>query len=57
LTVIAHDRFQEIIDAANAPDSVIRQENIIGIDPEELKASKEVITSFTRWDSLSSKSK
>jgi len=32
LTVVAHDRFQEIVDAANNPDSVIRTGVIIGRD-------------------------
>jgi type III restriction enzyme len=50
LTVIAHDRFQEIIDAANAPDSIVRKENIIEIDPEELKESKEVVTAAPVWE-------
>ncbi len=45
LTIVAHDRFQEIIDAANKPDSIIRKENIITIDAEELSHTKEVITS------------
>ncbi|MCC6543845.1 MAG: DEAD/DEAH box helicase family protein [Nitrospirae bacterium] len=45
LTIVAHDRFQEIIDAANRPDSIIRKENIITIDAEELSHTKEVITS------------
>ncbi len=36
LTVIAHDRFQAIIDAANKPDSIIRRENIIEIDPSDI---------------------
>jgi len=45
LTIIAHDKFQQIVDAANAPDSIIRQENIIEIDPDALSMKKEVITS------------
>ena len=45
LTIVAHDRFQEIIDEANKPDSIIRKENIITIDAEELSQPKEVITS------------
>lgn len=49
LTIIAHDRFQEIIDAANAPDSIIRKENIIEIDPEALKESREVVTAAPIW--------
>ncbi|NCD32880.1 MAG: hypothetical protein EOL87_05605 [Spartobacteria bacterium] len=47
VTIIAHDRFQEIIEAANAPDSIIRKENIIEIDQNELKQAKEVITAST----------
>ncbi|MEI8173144.1 MAG: DEAD/DEAH box helicase family protein, partial [Deltaproteobacteria bacterium] len=44
LTIVAHDKFQEIVDAANSPDSIIRKENIITIDAEELNRPKEVIT-------------
>src|SRR3989344_4412660 len=44
LTIIAHDRFQSIVDAANDPNSIIRQENIIEIDPDALPESQEVIT-------------
>src|SRR3990172_2660850 len=44
LTIVAHDKFQEIIDEANKPDSIIRKENIITIDTEELNRPKEVIT-------------
>src|ERR1019366_830517 len=32
LTIVAHDRFQEIIDDANRPDSIIRTGVIIGKD-------------------------
>ncbi len=49
LTIIAHDRFQEIVDAANAPDSIIRKENIIEIDPSALSQPKEVITAAPVW--------
>lgn len=42
LTIVSHDRFQEIVDEANKPDSIIRLENIIEID-EELTASKEMV--------------
>lgn len=45
LTIIAHDRFQSIVDAANDPNSIIRKENIIEIDPNALPADQEVITS------------
>ncbi|HLG30110.1 MAG TPA: DEAD/DEAH box helicase family protein, partial [Candidatus Brocadiales bacterium] len=44
LTIVAHDRFQEIIEEANKPDSIIRKENIITIDEQELNQPKEVIT-------------
>lgn len=45
LTIIAHDRFQSIVDAANDPNSIIRKENIIEIDPNALPADQEVVTS------------
>lgn len=32
LTIIAHDRFQEVLDAANKPDSIIRKTIVIGDD-------------------------
>ncbi|OVE73943.1 hypothetical protein BVX94_02395 [bacterium B17] len=43
LTIVSHDRFQEIVDEANKPDSIIRLENIIEID-EELTTPKETVT-------------
>lgn len=43
LTIVAHDRFQEIIDDANRPDSIIRVGVVIGRDiPLERKQSVEV---------------
>ncbi|MBF0405454.1 MAG: DEAD/DEAH box helicase family protein [Nitrospirae bacterium] len=45
LTIVAHDKFQAIIEEANKPDSIIRKENIITIDPTELNQPKEVLTS------------
>ncbi len=50
LTIVAHDKFQEIIDEANKPDSIIRKENIIEIDVDELEQSKEVVTSVSVID-------
>lgn len=44
LTIVAHDRFQEIIDEANKPNSIIRKENIIEIDESELNQTKQVIS-------------
>lgn len=45
LTIVAHDKFQEIIDEANKPDSIIRKENIITIDTQDLSQPKVVVTS------------
>jgi type III restriction enzyme len=50
LTIVAHDKFQEIIDAANRPDSIIRMKNIIEIDPMELQQGKEIVASVPRWE-------
>ncbi|MFH0991003.1 MAG: DEAD/DEAH box helicase family protein [bacterium] len=47
LTIVAHDKFQQIIDEANKPDSIIKKENIIVIDTEELEQSKEVVVSVS----------
>ncbi|HHT9146110.1 MAG TPA: DEAD/DEAH box helicase [Candidatus Wunengus sp. YC61] len=47
LTIVAHDKFQEIIDAANQPDSIIKRQNIIEIDPQEISQQKEVVTSIS----------
>ncbi|MFZ2899044.1 MAG: DEAD/DEAH box helicase family protein [Saprospiraceae bacterium] len=44
LTIVAHDKFQEIVDEANKPGSIIRKENIIEIDETELRQRKEVVT-------------
>ncbi len=47
LTIVAHDKFQEIIDEANKPDSIIKRENVIIIDAEALKQTQEVVTSVS----------
>jgi type III restriction enzyme len=47
LTIVAHDRFQEIVDAANRSDSIIRLENIIQIDPQDISQPKQVVTSLS----------
>ena len=44
LTIVSHDKFQEIIDEANKPDSIIKQENIIEIDEQDIEQEKEVLT-------------
>lgn len=48
LTIVSHDKFQEIIDEANKPDSIIKQGNVIVIDEQELQRPKEVVTSTSR---------
>lgn len=48
LTIVAHDRFQEIIDEANKPDSIIRKENIIEINVDDISQPKEVVTSVSQ---------
>ncbi|MEI7603976.1 MAG: DEAD/DEAH box helicase family protein [bacterium] len=45
LTVVAHDKFNTIIEEANKPDSLIKKENIIEIDPSALPERQEVIVS------------
>ncbi|MCK5147898.1 DEAD/DEAH box helicase family protein [bacterium] len=52
LTIVAHDKFQEIVDAANLPDSIIRKENIIEIDETALNQTKQVITAPSILDNL-----
>lgn len=48
LTVVAHDRFQEIIDDANRPDSIIRAGVVIGRDiPEEVKRGVRIRSTVT----------
>lgn len=45
LTIVQHDKFQDIVDEANKPDSIIRLKNIIVIDDEEEgNFRKEIIT-------------
>lgn len=47
LTIVAHDKFQEIVDEANRPDSPIRMDTvIIGRDIPEQRQTSVVIESF-----------
>jgi len=47
LTIVSHDRFQEIVDHANDPDSIIRTGVVIGEDvPEVGKKAVEVKTTI-----------
>ncbi len=50
LTIVAHDRFQEIIDEANRPDSIIRAGVVIGRDiPLD---ERKVVTASSRLDDM-----
>lgn len=44
LTIIAHDKFQEILEEAQKEGSIIRKENIIEINEEEISNKKEAVT-------------
>ena len=47
LTIVSHDKFQEIVDHANDPDSIIRAGVVIGRDiPEAGRKAVEVRSSF-----------
>jgi len=50
LTIIAHDKFQEIIEAAQKEGSIIKKENIIEIDEEEISRRKEAVTTVSNLD-------
>ncbi len=47
LTIVSHDKFQEIVDLANREDSLIRKENIIEIDETDINQPKQVIKATT----------
>lgn len=49
LTIIAHDKFQAIVEAANDPNSIIRKENIIEIDPANLPEPQTIVTSLSSF--------
>ena len=44
LNIVAHDRFQEIIDEANRPDSVVRLQQVI-LDPEQMQQKTVTVVS------------
>ncbi len=50
LTIVSHDKFQEIVDEANKKDSIIKKENIIEIDEIEISEKKEVVTTETKFE-------
>ncbi len=44
LNIVAHDKFQEIIDEANRPDSAIRMQAVV-LDPDQLKQKTVTVVS------------
>lgn len=44
LTIVQHDKFQDIVDEANKPDSIIRVQHIILLDGSDETVQKEIIT-------------
>lgn len=52
LNIVAHDKFQEIVDEANRPGSVINMETVV-LDPDELgKKTKTVVSQSTLTSQL-----
>ena len=51
LTIVQHDKFEEIIELAQREDSIIRKENVIEIDENELAKEKDVVTSHSNVES------
>lgn len=52
LNIVAHDRFQEIIDEANRPDSAIRLKQIV-LDPEkDLQKTRTVVSTSTLAEAI-----
>jgi type III restriction enzyme len=48
LTIVSHDKFQEIIDEANKPNSIIKLANIIEIEEQDIEKERVVITSSNK---------
>ena len=46
LSIVAHDRFQEIIDEANRPDSAIRLEKLISIQARHIQKLATVVSQW-----------
>ena len=51
LNIVAHDRFQEIVDEANRPDSVLRLQQVI-LDPEQDLQPMVTVVSRSQLDRL-----
>jgi type III restriction enzyme len=45
LTVVAHDNFKAVIDASRDPNSILNKMKFVEIDPADLNANTEVVTS------------
>ena len=50
LTIVAHDKFQRIIEEANKPDSIISKKISLPSTSRELKQPKEVIVAVSRME-------
>lgn len=50
LTVIAHENFQKVIEAAKDPDSILRKVRQIELDPGELGQEVEIVTTKTNFE-------
>lgn len=51
LTVVAHENFEAVIEAAKDPDSVLNKLSYVELDEEELKEKVEVVTSTSKTQS------
>ena len=51
LNIVAHDKFQEIVDEAKKPDSTIRMQQVI-LEPEQLSERTVTVVSQSRLDSM-----
>jgi type III restriction enzyme len=51
LNIVAHDKFQEIIDEASRPESTIRLQQVI-LNPDELQKKMVTVVSQSRLDSM-----
>jgi type III restriction enzyme len=57
LTIMAHDRFQAIVDEANKPDSLIRAENIIMIEDQDTQEKEAIEVKSTIEQQIVEKTK
>lgn len=50
LTVIAHENFKKVIEAAKDPNSVLNKISYVEIDPETIKEQSKVVTAITQQE-------